>query len=261
MRINQLSDLHLEFHFPGEYFHPGEGDILILAGDILSVKHFKTNGYYHDIYRKFLDDCSSNFNYVLYVLGNHEFYSCAFEYTPIKLQENLPKNFYLLQNNTIEINGIYFIGFTFWTNFFNENPIEMWDAKNYMNDYRYIRVGSNYRKLQPYDILEKHKDHLLYFKQNVELLKTKRIFIISHHSPTLQAISKKYKNGSFCNGSFCSDYDDLILNNPQIQNWAFGHVHHSLDFYIGNCRMTCNPRGYRNENTDFNKDFMIEIPE
>jgi predicted phosphohydrolase len=259
MRIKQLSDLHLECNYPGEYFDPGEGDVLILAGDILNVKHFKTDGYYNDIYRKFLDDCSKNFQEVLYVAGNHEFYSYTYEKTHTKLREILPDNIHFLQNDVFEIGGIYFIGFTFWTNYFNENPIEMWDSKNYMNDYKAIRIGPNYRKIQPYDILDEHKKHLRFLNEKLELLKNERIFVISHHSPTLQSIAEQYKT-SQCNGSFCSDYDELIISNPQIKNWAFGHVHTAFDFYNESCRMTCNPRGRRWESTGFNKNFTIEIP-
>ena len=258
MIIKQLSDLHLEHNVPGEYFYPGEGEILILAGDILCVKHLKSNGHSNDIYRKFLDDCSKNFEHVLYVAGNHEFYSYSYEKAQAKLRENLPDNIHFLQNDTLEIGGIHFIGFTFWTNYFNENPIEMWDAKSYMNDYKCIRIGANFRKLQPYNILEEHHKHLQYLKQKLEELKNERIFVITHHSPTLQSITEKYRKFP-CNGSFCSDYDDLIIRNPAVKNWAFGHLHTAFDFPIGSCRMTCNPRGYRGEDTGFNKDFTIEI--
>ena len=37
MNIKVLSDLHLEFEKPGSDFDPGSGDVLILAGDIITA--------------------------------------------------------------------------------------------------------------------------------------------------------------------------------------------------------------------------------
>jgi predicted MPP superfamily phosphohydrolase len=256
--IKLLSDLHLDHNSPGEYFHPGEGDILILAGDILQVEHLKSNGYYSDIYNTFLNECSKNFNHVLYVLGNHEYYSYTIEKSLTLLREKVPNNFHVLQNDCVEINGIHFIGFTLWTNFFNENPFEMWEAKGYMNDYSKIRIGASYKKLQPYHLLELHNESISFLKSKLKDLQNERVFVISHHSPTLQSISEKYKSFR-CNGSFCSDYDDLIIQNPNIKNWVFGHVHSKFDFYIEQCRMTSNPRGYPRETTDFDLNFTIEL--
>jgi predicted phosphodiesterase len=258
MKVKLLSDLHLEHHSPGQYYDPGEGDVLILAGDILNVKHLKTNGYYNQIYTSFLDDCSNSFKHVLYVMGNHECYSYHLEKGTELLKTKLPNNFVLLENNTVIIENIHFTGFTLWTDFFGENPMQMWEAQNYMNDYKAIRTKEFYRKLRPYDTLEKHKQSLNFLKNQLELFKDEQFFVISHHAPSLQAIDERFKNSS-CNGAFCSDLDYLILENPNIKNWVFGHVHTAFDFYIGDCRLNCNPGGYPKENTGFNSDFYLEV--
>lgn len=258
MKINLLSDLHLEHSYPCQYFDPGTGDVLILAGDILNAHHLKKNGYLNDLYRKFIKDCSDNYEHVLYVQGNHEFFGYNYESASKTIKEALPENFHLLENDTIEINSIYFIGLTLWTNFFNENPIEMLDAQQYMNDYKSIRIGSNYRKLNPTDVLGFHKQSISYLNEKLKELENQRIFVISHHAPSLQAIAPKYRNFS-CNGSFCSDLEDVILQHPNLKNWAFGHVHTAFDFNVGDCRLTCNPRGYPHENTGFNPKFFMEL--
>jgi Icc-related predicted phosphoesterase len=256
MKINQISDLHLECRHLREYLHPGEGDILILAGDILNVVHFKSDGIYKELYTKFLSDCSNNYKRVLYVMGNHEFYGYTLEKCDEKLRNNLPSNIHLLDNETLEIDGIHFIGSTLWTNYFNENPIEMLDASRYMRDCKYIRTRSNYRKITPHDILTIHNESLDYLKVKIQELANERVFIITHHSPTLQTISDEYKNFS-CNGSFCNDLDNLIIENPCIKNWAFGHLHTTWDFYIEQCRLTCNPIGYPGAQTNYKLNFSI----
>jgi hypothetical protein len=44
----------------------GEGDILILGGDILCARHFKKDGPLHKVYDDFLQKCVKNFDEVLY---------------------------------------------------------------------------------------------------------------------------------------------------------------------------------------------------
>ena len=258
IKILQYNDLHLEHNYPGQYFHPGEGDIIILAGDILCARHLKTDGHLGDIYRKFIKECSENFTEVIYCQGNHEAYSFNYEGAFRTIKESVPDNFHVLENETFKFRDINFICCTLWTNFFNENPIQMMDAQMYMNDYKSIRITSNYRKLNTNDVLSFHKNSFAYIKEKVEELKNERVFVVTHHSPTLRAIAPKFKT-SPTNGSFCSDLDNFILDNPNIKNWAFGHVHTPFDFMIGECRMTCNPRGYPHEDTGFNNDFFIEI--
>lgn len=258
MEIKQLSDLHLECNNPGEYFHPGEGDVLILAGDILNYRHLKTNGYFHDIYSKFFNECSENFEHVIYVLGNHEYYSGHYDKGKQVIQSHVPENFYVLNDETIKIQDINFIGCTLWTDYFKENPLQMWDCQQIMNDYKAIRIGTNYRKFRVNDALAIHIKSLNYIKTQLALLKNERVFVVSHHSPSPQSIPEKFKSASN-NGAYCSDLEYLIIDNSNIKNWAFGHIHSAQDFTIEQCRLTCNPRGYPAEITGFNKDFTIEI--
>jgi hypothetical protein len=259
VKVRIASDIHLEHYISGQILPDlGSGEILLLVGDILCARHLKTRGYFNDIYTKFIDDCSKNFERVIYVAGNHESYGENYERTYIKLRENLPGNFHLLENETVKINDINFIGFTLWTNFFNEDPFQMMDAKRCMSDYNTITITNKYRKLFPEDTLNFHKRSIEYLKSELERMKNERVFVVSHHAPSLQCIAPVYKNSNL-NGSFCSDLDELILAHPQIKNWAYGHMHTCNDFYVGECRVTCNPRGYPQENTGFDPNFEIEI--
>jgi Icc-related predicted phosphoesterase len=251
-----MSDLHLDKYCAAQTFPwIGKGDVLILAGDILRVKHLKKNGYLKNVYLRFLIDCSKNFKKVLYVLGNHEFWGYNYESTFKTIREYLPDNFQLLNNDIIKIEDYNFIGFSFWTNFRNSNPIEMIDAESYMNDYRRIRIGSNYRKLRAQDTLNFHNESREYLLQQLEVIKD-NVFVISHHSPSYQSVSENFKNAN-CNSAYCSDYDGLILNHPQIKYWIHGHTHTYFDYKIGECRVICNPAGYPGQSTNFQKDFEL----
>lgn len=254
-----FSDIHLDHYISCQILPDlGKGDVLILAGDILNAKHFKTNGYLHEVYDTFLDNCSKNFEQVLYVLGNHEHFGFNYEGTFKTIKENLPSNFHLLENEAVKINDTLFIGFTFWTDFRNENPLDMMEANGYMNDYKCIRITSNYRKLNPDDTLGFHKKSKAYLLKKLEELKDENVFVISHHSPTLQSIPEEFKT-STCNSAYCSDLDDLILSHPNIKHWVYGHSHSPKDFYIGECRMINNAVGYPSQDTGYNPNLFIKI--
>jgi hypothetical protein len=257
VKVRIFSDLHLEFNHPGNYFVPGEGETLILAGDILTAKHLKTNGDLRVVYETFINDCSKNYDHVLYVLGNHAFYGYNYEGTLKTIKEHLPVNVHLLQNDTIKIGNWNFVGTTLWTNFRNGNPIEMMDAEQIMKDYKVIRIGSKYRKLRAQDTLNMHIESRNYLLNQFKTL-DKNVFVISHHAPSYRSVADKYKTSS-CNSAYCSDLDELIMSHPQIKYWVHGHTHTHFDYKIEECRVTCNPRGYPQENTGFDPNFEIEI--
>ena len=261
MRVRVISDIHLEFCQEGIGVPDlGEGDTLILGGDILCAKHFKTNGPLHKVYTDFLQKCVDNFEHVIYILGNHCYWGNQWENTIKVLKEHLPPSIHLLENDYVKIQDTIFLGCTLWTDFRNENPLEMMESGRYMNDYKTIRIGSNYRKLNPDDTLKAHRQSKQFLLQKLEEFKNEKIWIATHHAPSYQSISPKYKTFS-CNGAFCSDLDDLILNHPSIKYWSHGHVHSSFDYKIEECRVLCNPRGYfpMEINPNFNPEFEIEI--
>lgn len=261
MRVRVISDIHLEFCQEGIGIPDlGEGDTLILGGDILCAKHFKTNGPLHKVYDEFLQKCVDNFDHVIYILGNHCYWGNQWENTIKVLKEHFPPSIHILENDYVKIEDWVFLCATLWTDFRNENPLEMMESGRYMNDYKTIRIGSNYRKLNPDDTLKAHRQSKQFLLKKLEEFKNEKIWIATHHAPSYQSISPKYKTFS-CNGAFCSDLDDLILNHPQIKYFSHGHVHSSFDYKIGECRVLCNPRGYfpMEINPNFNPEFEIEL--
>lgn len=258
MKIKLASDLHLEHLYPTETVNLGSGDVLVLAGDILTAKPFKTNGYLNQIYTRFLNDCSKNFNHIFYILGNHEHYGYCFDHTCDKLKEILPDNFHLLNNDKVVLGDWVFMGATLWTDHHKANPIYMMENALAMNDYKTIRITSKYRKLSPEDTLKEHRKSIRYFETELENHKNDKVFMITHMAPSWQSVPQEYKT-STCNSAYVSDLDDWILERPQIKFWTHGHTHDSFDYPIGECRVICNPHGYRGENTNFNPNFEIEI--
>jgi predicted phosphohydrolase len=265
MKIKLVSDLHLEMCEQGDGVPDlGSGEILILGGDILCARHFKTNGALHKVYDDFLQRCVDNFEHVLYIAGNHEAYGYNYEGSWDVLKEHLPKEIHLLENDFIKIKDWVFLGATLWTDFFKENALEMMESQRFMNDYKVIRISSNYRKLRPEDTLEFHKKSKQFLLDTLPMFEDQKVWVLTHHSPSYQSIHPKYRMETM-NGAFASDLDDLILSHPQIKYFSHGHTHTSFDYNIGECRVICNPRGYYSGgnssglNLDFDPNLTIEI--
>jgi Icc-related predicted phosphoesterase len=266
MKIRVISDLHLEC-CENNHGVPdlGEGEVLILGGDILCARHFKKDGPLKKVYNDFLKRCVDNFDWVLYLAGNHEAYGYNYEGTWNVLAEHLPDGIHILENDFVKIKDWVFLGATLWTDFRNENALEMMEAAQCMNDYKVIRIGSNYRKMNPDDTLKFHKKSKQFLLDTLPVFENQKVWVLTHHAPSYQSVSTKYRSSGIANGAYVSDLDDLILDNPQIKYWSHGHTHESMDYMIGGCRVICNPRGYYNGynnadlNINFDPNFEVEL--
>jgi predicted phosphodiesterase len=266
MKVKVVSDLHLECCEHGHGVPDlGEGEVLILGGDILCARHFKKDGSLHKVYDDFLKKCADNFMHILYIAGNHEAYGYNYEGTWDVLKEHLPEGIHLMEDSVVKISDWVFIGSTFWTDFRNENALEMMEAAQCMNDYKVIRITPKYRKMNPDDTLCFHKKSKKFLLDQLELFKNQKIWVLTHHGPSYQSVHEKYRRSGIANGAYVSDLDNLILDHPEIRVWSHGHTHTSFDYKIGDCRVVCNPRGYYNGynnadlNIDFDPNFEIEL--
>jgi hypothetical protein len=260
MKVKVVSDLHLETCEHGQGVPDlGSGEVLILGGDILCARHFRKDGPLKGVYKDFLKKCADNFECVLFIAGNHEAYGYNYEGTWDVLRENIPEGVHLMENSVVKIKDWNFIGCTLWTDFRNENALEMMEAAQNMNDYKTIRIGSNYRKLNPDDTLGFHKKSKQFLIETLPLFKNQKVWVLTHHAPSYQSVHPKYRNSGIANGAYYSDFDELIFNNPQIKYWSHGHMHDSFDYMIANCRVICNPRGYHpaEVNPEFDPNFEI----
>lgn len=257
MRINLISDLHLEF---GDLTLPG-GDVLILSGDVLEAKHLKMVDYTPEIvalnermgvkshrYMKFFYEECAKYKDVIYVIGNHEHYGFRFDKTYNHLKEHLPANIHLLEKESLELNGVLFIGATLWTNCNNADSITMYTLKHSMNDYRlvqnYYPDKNLYHKLIPEFTYADHIKAVRYIEQTAKANPEKTVVVCTHHAPSFQSIGEQFKSDKHMNGGYASDLSELILENPNIKVWTHGHTHAVFDYKIGECRVLCNPRGY-----------------
>jgi Icc-related predicted phosphoesterase len=261
MRINVISDLHIDF---ADLTLPG-GDVLIISGDLCEAKSIKKNWYNPDMvlleheradqrpdrfYRFLLEECSQKYRKTILVMGNHEHYRFQVQKTYDHIREQLPENVHLLENESLEIDGVLFLGATLWTDMNRRDALTMYHVASAMNDYRQITMFNEstnmYHRMTPEYTVAQHEKTLAYFSQALANNAGARpVVVVTHHSPSKLSTHPRYASDTLMNGAYSSDLSEFILDHPEIQVWTHGHTHDTFDYMIGQTRVVCNPRGYK----------------
>jgi Icc-related predicted phosphoesterase len=259
MKIRILSDLHLET--ARLEVRDARADVVVLAGDV-------------DVGDRGVRWALASFPDipVIYVLGNHEYY-----YHDLDLHRSLKQlasgtNVHVLENDKVVLNGVRFLGCTFWTDFllFGESTragVEqraMRLVKDFCQTEPRIRhpaqKGSRGpgRSLTPYDAGEIHLASLDWLRKELADGEMPTV-VVTHHAPARSSMSSKFTD-DLLTPAFVSDHDDFVRDSGA-QLWIHGHVHHGFDYRLGKTRVICNPRGYPqlDEDRRFVPDLIVEV--
>lgn len=259
MKINIMSDLHLEF---GQLATPAaDSDLILMAGDI----GVRDSGIAWAI---------MNTNTpVLMINGNHEYYG---NYINRKISVNnvietvtreyqldvqdINTDVQVLDNTEVIVNDkLRVLGCTLWTDFnLNSNfKSAMAYAQGRMNDYRKIRVLPTESLLTTSVTRDKFLESVAWLNDKLNEDFDGKTIVMTHHCPSKDSLHVAYK-GDALNPAYASDLEYLF---PKVDYWVHGHVHNSLDYVKDGCNVVCNPRGYHNyeENPDFDVNRAIEI--
>ena len=268
MRIQVVSDLHLEFS-DINIQNTQNADVLILGGDIMiASKVHKPNSEYGIRFRDFLKRVSFQFPHVVYVMGNHEFYSDGRFFDSVddmRAACAVHENIYLLERDCKQIDDVLFVGGTLWTDMNKYDPLTLHAVRDMMMDYSAINNDkAGFRRLKPADTVERHRLTRDYIKQIASENKDKKIVVVGHHTPSFQSCHEQYKHDYLMNGAYHSDLSEIMLDNPHIKLWTHGHTHNCFDYVIGETRVVCNPRGYHqdygwSEDTGWNPEMIVEV--
>ena len=269
MKLHILSDIHLEYsNWPDVInINDIDADISILAGDIGEGLQGL--------------EWAMTFNRpVIYVMGNHEFYG---QRPMPELWQQARKmvansNVHLLENQSIVIGGVRFLGTTLWTDFkvlgdayFEDNQRMAYED---IRDFRVIYmswrdgVGSehetpSYRTanlLEPHHTIAMHSDSRRFLARELDKpsdISWIRTVVVTHHAPSALSLEEKVAVSPI-DAAYASNLDELV-NKSEL--WIHGHTHVPVDYWVGNGRVMSNPRGYVGIEPviGFNPAFVIEI--
>lgn len=264
MKLNIVSDLHLDVRGATENFHLPGGEVLLVAGDMCEADHLGGP------IRAWIQEEFAKYERVYCILGNHEHYGEDFNKTPILFGEFLDRhvpNARLLTNEAVCLNNnVVLFGGTMWTSMNNADWFTMKACEGYMVDYQAIRMGP--RKFTPMDTASAFKQYVIALEATLNHYAGSRFIVMSHHLPSMQSIPPQYQREMYAqvNHAFATEMlVPLIEAHPEIELWVHGHTHASMDYYPAYkpTRVVCNPRGYAfrrgSENGGFNPNFTIEV--
>jgi len=213
---------------------------LILAGDIGDPDDASLH--------TALDIARRNYERVIYVVGNHEFYRICpgSKKTPASVIAWFNKlddqwsNFHFFYRRTEVYDGLRIIGATGWSS----SPKGTEWANSISEE------GHKDRKFIE-ETLSKSKEPVL---------------VVTHYPSTLDVLQENFKNK-------ITQYDyaqnlEYMFRYP-LHTWMFGHVHQVHDFTVpysstmsgaGSVRVLCNPYGYPNDKIAALKSKLFTIP-
>lgn len=221
MKIITYSDIHLEI---GKNYHPPvdvEGDVILLAGDIINFKHYNPLKFS----LKFWDKP------VIYIAGNHEYYDANMDISEKEalkwIGRKLP-NVHYLKNSAIEIDGVHFFGGTMWTDFDGGNYQAMRYAEQNMNDYAVIRTNET-QKLTPEDTLKFHESYVEALIRWFETDLNGPRVVLSHHAPIPGPSGLNRHGDNILEPAYTSRDMIKIIDKYQPALWVYGHTHQPND--------------------------------
>ena len=236
------------FWYPPEL--PTDKDtVLILAGDLWEgTKWVEYAGY------SWIEKVAPRFKQVLVVLGNH----CLWSNGGLSIQNGADKcnamlqdhclfNVHVLDCASMQIDDVLFVGATLWTDMNKRDPLAMMNMTRYMRNDGNIAfsTGPNgqWERFTSERWVHTHDKHRKYIQHVCEQNRDKKIVVITHHVPLLGIGEPAYR-GDVANAYYESDLSELILDNPQIKGWVYGHTHYQREELFGETLMVNNNVGY-----------------
>lgn len=276
MKIRIFSDTHLDWYAecmhetrafdPSEpktlppFWYPVEmpddkETTLILAGDLWTgTKFIEYCGF------SWIAEVSKQFKQVLIVLGNHCYWpqgdltiKNGADKCNAMLQDMCMFNVKVLDCDTFEAGDVLFVGATLWTDMDKFNPLAMMNMERYMaydGKIKYETGPNGYMtRFTSEKWISTHIKHRDYIKHVVEQNRDKKVVVITHHIPLNNLTDPIFANDPG-NAYYSSDLSGIILDNPNVKLWAFGHTHYGNDVMFEHCRMYNNCVGYQSEHKE-----------
>lgn len=237
MKILSYSDLHLEFDHNWLLPNNLEGDVLVLAGDIITFKNY-------DPLEKFLSSWSKH---ILYIPGNHEYYTNSA--MDLELQNFIDwakqstPNLTVLNNTSTTIDDVHFFGGTMWTDFYGAQKKNMDIARKHMNDFKLIHKSDD-SLLSPEDTIILHNSFIEKLDVWLNTFKNKKRVVITHHAP-IDNPNAFFTNNDLKPAFISTDIHPLIKK-YQPNLWIYGHTHECDDQIMGLTKIISNQLGYPN---------------
>jgi Icc-related predicted phosphoesterase len=251
MNIWHISDLHFNDEQIAEAFTYGDipkADVAVVVGDV-SDKMNDSLDWCANVIRPHMP--------VVYVPGNHDFYYADLMETSAKARKQAAKlGLYYLDGDTVHINGVRFVGATFWSDLelgavengqlcpqkLEENLVR---AKNGSDFKKIYADRRNSRFVTPEMTRSLHLEQKGYIKRALSRRHDGPTVVATHFAIHELSSNPIYRHTPTAH-CYLSDQDKIIAECSPTA-WLHGHVHDCYEYDIHGTRVACNPGGYPHE--------------
>jgi hypothetical protein len=251
VKIGILSDLYIDElgPLPAPSNPP---DVLVLAGNIGQG----TKG---------LEWAATTYQCpIIYVCGNYSYRDRDIDTLDEELRERAwGTHVHVLQNESLMVRGVRFIGCTLWSDFnlYGDAETAMLLAEEGSLDYYRIRDRDG-RRIKPLDTVARHRKAVRYLEGVVSTpFEDFPTIIITHHAPSSRSVPPRFR-GDQLMACFASNLDELVRH-AQATLWLHGGEHDAADYMLGETRVLANPRGFSakqgREIRQFQQDYCVEV--
>lgn len=286
MKVQLVSDLHLE-RYPD--YRPelvDDADVLVLAGDIGSYQagsRLQGDDFGLERFSPLRDDVPAAT--VFFVPGNHEYDGLDFESTRDRLRACCERlGITWLDQRVVLLGDVRFVGTTLWSDF---DALAVAQAPA-------VGAGAQSREVSMTRLLREREKAFraadFYLRKNTSLRGGQPLLaaqmrelslecqawlgnalssphdgptvVVTHFAPSLRSADPRYGLTPGTAG-FCNAMDDLLVG---ADIWMHGHLHCPSDYTHCQqgtrlCRVVANPRGYasKGEQTRFQERFCVDV--
>lgn len=255
------SDLHFEMRgglrASPETYPKRAAPILVIAGDLYPAGAPE--------FKEILRRVAEPYEMTLYIPGNHEFYGYKGEMKTLERKiadtANSLNRVFCLNQKSLDIAGITFIGATMWT----DPPKELWSScTSLFNDYHSIKQenGTPYTPEKLYSVHKRHGKFLeKALSQSKKNPQCNGAVIVTHHAPdrrlSLETASRPKGLFPFY---FASDMKSMV-DDPYVKVWCHGHSHesHCVRLEPWGPIFASNAKGYPGEKTGYTNAACISL--
>jgi hypothetical protein len=272
VKIQLMSDLHLEGH-PHYRPQPAAGArLLVLAGDVGSYQRGTQLSDRDFGLARFSPKLGAWPVPVLYVPGNHEYDNLDFDATHERLRETCERlGITWLERQERVIDDVRFVGTTLWADFDalvrrpgEPEPTLQEVLKLRHKAFRaanfYLQKAAAMRHGQPM-LAEGWREQALvceaWLREALARPFAGTTVVVTHFAPSLRSHDPRY-GVTPATAGFCNSLEDLLA---QAQFWLHGHLHCQHDYVERGCRVLANALGYasKGEQEGFRETFVVDL--
>jgi len=285
VKIQLLSDLHLEANSGFAATPHPEADVLVLAGDIGSYQTRPDGSCLQEPdwgLRRFspLVQHAGWPVPVVFVPGNHEYDGLEFDAARADLRATCERLGLVWLDREVWVHaGVRLVGATLWSDYDalahrpppptqagrpRPDP-QVWQAQQRHKAFRaanfYLHKMQTTRSGQMFDAAAMREEALVsqaWLRARLDEPFEGSTVVVTHFAPSLRSADPRYGLTPGTAG-FCNALDDWL---PAADLWLHGHLHCPHDYRVGRCRVVANPLGYasKGEQAAFRPDCLVKVP-